>query len=305
MPPVPESSAAPADAGEAMENDYDSFAEAYSTENEASLANAYYCRPAILDLAGDVAGRRILDAGCGSGPIAAALRDRGAAVTGFDRSAKMLELARRRLGTDADLRVADLGRPLPYPDGAFDDVIVSLVLHYLEDWTAPLAELRRVLRPGGRLILAVNHPLVFPVMINPGGDYFAILKWSDQNTFAGQSAVLTYWHRPLHAMTDAFTAAGFRISVISEPPPAPDTPPELLPAEFAARPSRSFVCFLFFVLEASYFPCRRAKQSSHAVACAAGPSQVPHPFRRPRWAGCGCDTPVCRLGCASSSCRPG
>lgn len=253
MPHVPESSAAPADAGQAAENDYDSFAEAYTAENEASLINGYYCRPAILKLAGDVAGRRILDAGCGSAPIFAALRDRGAAVTGFDRSARMLELARRRLGADADLRVADLGCPLPYPDGAFDDVIVSLVLHYLEDWTAPLAELRRVLRPGGRLILAVNHPLVFPVMINPDADYFATLKWSDENTFAGQSAVLTYWHRPLHAMTDAFTAAGFRISVISEPPPAPDTPRELLellPANIAARPSRAFVCFLFFVLEA-------------------------------------------------------
>jgi ubiquinone/menaquinone biosynthesis C-methylase UbiE len=61
-------------------------------------------------------------------------------VTGFDSSAGMLELARRRLGDDADLRVADLGHPLPFPDGAFDDVIASLVLHYLEDWTAPLAD---------------------------------------------------------------------------------------------------------------------------------------------------------------------
>ena len=87
-----------------MANDYDSFAEAYSAMNEASLINAHYERPALLDLAGDVAGRRILDAGCGSGPLFAALRDRGAVVTGFDSSAGMLELARRRLGDDADLR---------------------------------------------------------------------------------------------------------------------------------------------------------------------------------------------------------
>jgi hypothetical protein len=44
-------------------NDYDRFAEAYTAQNESSLINGYYCRPAILDLAGDVAGRRILDAG--------------------------------------------------------------------------------------------------------------------------------------------------------------------------------------------------------------------------------------------------
>ena len=55
----------------------------------------------------------------------------------------MVELARERLGGDATLLVADLGAPLPFADGAFDDVIVSLVLHYFEDWTAPLAELRR------------------------------------------------------------------------------------------------------------------------------------------------------------------
>lgn len=74
------------------------------------------------------AGRRILDAGCGSGPLFAALRDRGAVVTGLDRSTGMLELARRRLGDGADLRVANLRRPLPFPDGAFDDVIASSVL---------------------------------------------------------------------------------------------------------------------------------------------------------------------------------
>src|SRR6516164_9829782 len=142
-------------------NDYDRFAEAYSAENENSLANAYYERPATLALAGEVAGRRVLDAGCGSGLLSAALRDRGAIVTGIDSSAKMLELARQRLGASADLHLADLGGPLPFPGGAFDDVIASLVLHYLQDWAGPLAELRRVLTPGGRLIVSVDHPVVF------------------------------------------------------------------------------------------------------------------------------------------------
>src|SRR5580692_7961314 len=156
MPDVPETRTLPANPPRV--NDYDILAEAYSAETEANLINGYYARPAILALAGDVAGRRILDAGCGSGPLFAALRDRGAIVTGFDSSTGMLELARRRLGADAALQVADLGGPLPFPDGAFDDVIASLVLHYLEDWGPTLAELRRVLTPGGRLIVAVDHP---------------------------------------------------------------------------------------------------------------------------------------------------
>ncbi|MGZ6339527.1 MAG: SAM-dependent methyltransferase, partial [Candidatus Limnocylindrales bacterium] len=63
MPPVPEGSAGATN--RAAVNDYDSFAEAYSAETEANLVNGYYARPAILNLAGDVAGRRILDAGCG------------------------------------------------------------------------------------------------------------------------------------------------------------------------------------------------------------------------------------------------
>jgi SAM-dependent methyltransferase len=100
--------------GQALANDYDSVAEAYAAANESSLLNGYYARPAVLDLAGDAAGRRILHVGCGAGPVLAALRDRGA--------------------------------------------VVCLVLHYLEDWSAPLAELRRVLAPGGRLIVVVNHP---------------------------------------------------------------------------------------------------------------------------------------------------
>lgn len=227
---------------------YDSFAESYSAENESSLSNAFYERPAMISLAGDVDGHRVLDAGCGSGPLSAALRAKGAVVTGFDASPEMIKLARRRLGADATLHVADLSRPLPFADGAFDDVVASLVLHYLPDWTAPLAELRRVLKPGGRLIVSVDHPLVYK-LADPGADYFAITQHSEEWTLDGRSWELTFWHRPLHAMTDAFTEAGFRISVISEPPPAPDTPRELLPPDLGDR--TAFLCFIFFVLEAN------------------------------------------------------
>jgi len=227
---------------------YDSFAESYAKSNESNLFNAYYARPAMIELAGDVRGRRVLDAGCGSGPLTEALRAKGALVTGFDSSTAMLELARQRLGEDVDLQVADLSQPLPYADGTFDDVVCSLVLHYLKDWTAPLSELRRVLKPGGRLLLAVNHPRILEAS-DPDADYFSVTQYSDEYSFAdGQNAVLTFWHRPLHAMADAFTEAGFRIAVISEPPFSPDTPRELLPPDLGDR--TAFICFLFFVLEA-------------------------------------------------------
>ncbi|MCX5402686.1 class I SAM-dependent methyltransferase [Streptomyces sp. NBC_00335] len=227
-------------------NHYDSFAEAYSAENENSLINAYYERPAMLALAGEVAGRRILDAGCGSGPLSAALRDRGAVVTGVDASAGMLALARRRLGEDASLHVADLRDRLPFPDGAFDDVVASLVLHYLEDWGPALAELRRVLRPGGRLIASVDHPFVAYTIQDPRPDYFASNSYSFDWTFGGRSVPMKFWRKPLHAMTDAFTTAGFRLSVLSEPQPDPAAR-ELFPDGF--RDLSSKTCFLFFVVE--------------------------------------------------------
>ena len=233
-------------------NDYDGIAEGYAASNETGFVHAYYERPAMLALAGDVAGRRILDAGCGAGPLFAALRDRGAIVTGIDKSAGMVGLARRRLGDDADLQVAELGNVLPFPDDTFDDVTASLVLHYLEDWGPALAELRRVLKPGGRLIVSVDHPFATNMWHREAGyepDYFATYNWVDEWTVDGQTALLRFWSRPLHAMTDAFTAAGFRISVISEPAAAPDTPRALLPDEIAD--GKRFLCFLFFVLHAS------------------------------------------------------
>ncbi|TDD91153.1 class I SAM-dependent methyltransferase [Actinomadura rubrisoli] len=227
-------------------NDYDGFAEAYSVENENSLVNAYYERPAMLALAGDVAGRRILDAGCGSGALSAELRDHGAVVTGIDASAGMLALARRRLGDDADLHVVDLNDRLPFDDGAFDDVVASLVLHYLEDWEPTLAELRRVLRPGGRLIASVDHPVVAYTIQEPRPDYFATTSYDFDWSFNGQFVPMRFWRKPLHAMTDAFTAAGFRLCAISEPQPDPAAR-ELFPDEFHGLSTKP--CFLFFVVE--------------------------------------------------------
>jgi len=242
MPDSVIKSAAPAPAPAA---DYDGFAAAYSARNENSLFNAYYERPEMIRLAGDVAGLEVLDAGCGSGPLAEALRAKDAVVAGFDLSPAMVELARERLGEDADVRVADLGAPLPYPDNKFDLVVASLALHYVEDWASALAELRRVLKPGGRLTVSIIHPMVYAI-VYPKADYFALTQYSEDYDYGEETVWMTYWHRPLQDVINTFIDAGFRIKMVTEPPPAADTPAELLPN----ADGRSFICFLFFELEA-------------------------------------------------------
>ena len=214
-------------------------------------------------------------------------------MTGFDKSAGMIELARRRLGGDADLQVADLGSALPFPDNTFDDVTASLVLHYLEDWGPALAELRRVLRPGGRLIVSVEHPFAITLMHREAGrkaDYFATSNRTEEWTMGGQTARMSFWDRPLHAMTDAFTAAGFRIAVISEPAPAPAAR-ELFPDVIAAKPR--FLCFLFFVLQAGEPPRDRARQTRRRRAIVRGTSRgsLPACLGRNRHGRRGCGSP--------------
>lgn len=227
-------------------SDYDDWAEAYAAANDTGFFNAWYERPAMLGLVGEVAGRRILDAGCGSGPTSAALVERGADVSAFDRSSAMVEIARRRL-PDTDLRVLDLAEPLPWVDASFDVVVASLVLHYLRDWSGALAELRRLLPTGGRLVASVIHPGAFPI-VHPDLDYFGITEYTEDYEFDGRTVDLTFFHRPLSAMADSFARAGFQIAGIHEPPADPGTPAGVLPP--GMEPGERFLGFLFFDLVA-------------------------------------------------------
>lgn len=202
------------------DNNYDAFAAAYDAENETNAWNAYYERPAILRLAGDIEGLRVLDAGCGGGVHATELVDRGAIVTGFDKSVGLLEIAKRRLGGRAQLLIADMSDSLPFQDGAFDLIISSLVMHYLQDWSRPFAEFNRILSPGGRLVFSTHHPFMDHKLAGHD-NYFETYGFSETWERDGKVVSMRFWHRPLHAMFDALTSARFRIDVLSEPQPDP------------------------------------------------------------------------------------
>lgn len=103
----------------------------------------------LLDAARVSDGTRLLDLACGPGELCAVAVARGAKVTGFDLSSTMVEEARKRV-PEATFREGDAAA-LPFPDGLFDAVTCGFgMLHFAEPDRA-LAEIRRVLAPGGRV----------------------------------------------------------------------------------------------------------------------------------------------------------
>ena len=109
----------------------------------------------ILDLMGDLAGRRVLDAGCGDGALICAAASRGAAATGIDPDPAMLAAVRSRVGGAACGAKFVQGRleQLPFREASFDLVAAITVLCFVPDAGGAVREMARVLRPGGRLVL--------------------------------------------------------------------------------------------------------------------------------------------------------
>ena len=202
--------------------DYDRMAEAYAEDSDTEPAKAGYERPAMLAMAGDLRGKRVLDAGCAAGAFTRALVARGARVVGVDLNEGLIERARARAGVGAEFHVADLSKPMPFlPSGSFDLVASSLVLHYLDDWSVPLREFHRVLVPGGALIVSTHHPMQDVKIPTPPAPYFEKRLLTDTWKMCGREFEVRFYRRPLGAIVDAFVDAGFLIERMPEPRPDP------------------------------------------------------------------------------------
>jgi SAM-dependent methyltransferase len=207
------------------------LARAYARVSAANLYNAAYERPAVQDVLGDMCDRDVLDAGCAGGEHSAWLVERGARVVALDSSAAMVRLAGERLGASARVLQGDLAQPLALPDAAFDVVLCSLTLHYLENWQAPLGEFHRVLRPSGRLVISTHHPFVMLEMV---GDYHVLQRVDDAFTnFADAPVPVRYYHRSLERIVAEVRGAGFAIRALREPLPHADA--DALDPKRAAR----------------------------------------------------------------------
>lgn len=109
---------------------------------------------AILRALGDIQGAVTLDVGCGTGRLTAALRIAGADAIGLDREPAMLDVAHHRI---ASLVVGD-ALAIPVRDSAVDIAVAVTVLEFVADHAAAMAELARVVRPGGRFIVGALNP---------------------------------------------------------------------------------------------------------------------------------------------------
>lgn len=200
---------------------YDKMAGDYERHVDSQSGhNAYYERPAMLKvLPADIEQMTVLDAGCAAGWYTEQFIIRGARVTAVDLSPAMVEACKRRVGNEATVFACDITEDLPFEDEAFDLIVSSLTLHYIEDWTLTFREFQRVLKPGGSLIFSVHHPFMDVKHVDRP-DYFAreLLTevWNKQESGPVE---VTFYRRPIQEIINV-TSSRFIIEQIVEPQPS-------------------------------------------------------------------------------------
>jgi SAM-dependent methyltransferase len=190
---------------------------------------------AVLKAVGDVDGLTALDGGCAEGYMARELARRGAKATGVDSCGPLIDAAREAADSEGlaiDYQVADLA-DIPAADGSYDLIVLNHVVHDMEDPAAVFAEIARVVRPGGRLVIMMLHPCFYnssraertaghghPVPTA----YFSVRAVQQPFVVSGitSPAPVTVWLRPLEAYTSLLFDNGFAITGLSEPHPTDD-----------------------------------------------------------------------------------
>jgi SAM-dependent methyltransferase len=178
----------------------------------------------------DARGFRVaLDVGCGEGRFCRMLRQRGIETIGIDPTTALLEQARRR-DPDGDYRGGRAER-LEFEDGRFDLVVSYLTLIDIPDFRAATAEMTRVLRPGGSLLIA-NLTSFVSACVSDGWVkdesgrhlYFKVDRYLDEfpQWVEWDGIRIENWHRPLGAYMSTLLANGLVLKFFEEPAPAGD-----------------------------------------------------------------------------------
>ena len=176
--------------------------------------------PRFLELA-PPPGRATLDVGCGEGRLGRLLVERGHRVTGIEASPTLATLAR-----DGHEVVEADAADLPFPDGSFDLAVAFMSLINMERLDRAVAEVARVLEPGGRFCIAVVHPIRSTGEFDDGV-FRATRTYFDRHDLVydverdGTTFTFHDVHRPLEAYSRALENAGLLIEAIREPVPDP------------------------------------------------------------------------------------
>jgi SAM-dependent methyltransferase len=192
----------------------------------------------ILPLASEhLAGAtRVLDVGTGDGQIARlAVRDGARLVAGVDPTSAQITVAHARAGGAVYARAG--ASALPFATATFDAVVACLVFEHIRDVDAAIAEVSRVLEPGGRFLFFLNHPLlqtpssgwIDDQVLDPPEQYWRIgpyLVEDETIEEVEKDVFIPFIHRPLHRYVNAMAANGLVIERMEEPVP---------PAGFLAR----------------------------------------------------------------------
>jgi len=182
--------------------------------------------PVLWAFAGNVAGLKVLDAGCGTGYLSKQLSDRGALVTGIDLSERMIAISRAQY-PHMNFRVDSCNELRTVKNAEFDLVIANYVLMDTPDLEGSMRAFSRILRAAGVAILVFSHPC-FPqggatvsgadgeTNYRWGFPYFERRKCVDP-PWAHFTSDFIWFHRPLSDYWKAFKAAGFVVLDFEEP----------------------------------------------------------------------------------------
>ena len=170
----------------------------------------------------------VLDVGCGDGQISRLLAAAGAAVVGADPTWNQIDVAQRRGGGAAYVRSG--AAELPFADASFDAAVACLVFEHIDDVDGAIAEIARVVRPGGRFSFFLNHPLlqtpgsgwIDDHTIDPPEQYWRIgayLVEQDSVEQVERGVFIRFVHRPLSRYLNALAEHGLTLERMVEPAP--------------------------------------------------------------------------------------
>jgi ubiquinone/menaquinone biosynthesis C-methylase UbiE len=198
---------------------YEELADAYAEIVETKPHNAYYDKPAVISLLPELNGLKVLDAGCGTGAYSKTFIEMGAKVTGIEVSPNMIEHAKRKLGNQATLYLADLNEPLEFlKDSTFDIIVSPLVIHYIKDLKKLFNEFNRILKKDGVFVFSTSHPY-FDYQYYKSKNYFSKEKVGCHWGGFKKKVYVPCYRYPLQYLINSLINANFTLDYLLEPLP--------------------------------------------------------------------------------------